>query len=74
MVFHEMNSCVSVDDYHELENELKRIKTDPCAPVYPQKNVKRLINSVVYGGASDMDVLGEYVKTIQQIVNLHNQS
>jgi len=65
MIFHDMNACWSVNNYGELEEALKKIFSGNFSKPYTKQDVDRLIETVVYGGQRDRDVLGEYIQFIQ---------
>jgi hypothetical protein len=73
MIFHDMGACWTVHSIMELEGALKQMRSAGFVKPYPRENVERLVEKIVYGGAKDRDVLGDYVKFICGVANKKTQ-
>jgi len=67
MIFDEMEACVRLDSYDELETTLRHLHADRNTVPYPKENVTRLIDYLVYGGIPGRDVLGDYTRFLKQV-------
>lgn len=67
MIFDTMGACLRVNSYDELETALRHLYADRNAVPYPEENVTRLIDYLVYGGVPGRDVLGDYTTFLKQV-------
>jgi len=56
-----------VNNYEELEEALKKLRKEPAHRPYLEKNVRRFLNDVVYGGVEGRDVLDDYKNCVLEI-------
>jgi hypothetical protein len=64
MLFEECGACWTIYNETELEQALRSLRKKSMDVPYGNENVNRFLSEVVYGGANNRDVLGDYVKFI----------
>ena len=60
LLYSEMNACLTVHNYEELETAIMKVQAEPDYRPHSQEDADKFIEYVVYGGKKDRDVLGEY--------------
>jgi hypothetical protein len=65
-LFEDLGACWTIHDENELENALMSLQTNKRKVPYNETQVAKFVSEVVNGGLADKDVLGNYVKFIQE--------
>ncbi|MBW1981284.1 MAG: hypothetical protein JRJ12_08670 [Deltaproteobacteria bacterium] len=58
--YEELGACWIIHDEVELQNALASLQKDRAALPYTEENVARFLSEIIYGGAEERDVLGDY--------------
>ncbi len=74
MLFEEKKACLTVHNYEELVEALKRIKKNPGVLPYDQANVEEFFREVIYAGAHQKDVLEKYVHFFQSLIDNNEEA
>ena len=63
-LFEELGACWTIHDEAELKKAVLSLQANKTGVPYGEENAARFIAEIVYGGGSNIDVLGEYEQFI----------
>jgi len=58
--YEELGACWTIHDEAELKDALLSLRDNKKKVPYPKENVDRFLSEIIYGGANERDVLGDY--------------